>query len=81
MLPLSSPPPPPYRLPGEASLLDTDVPLAAEPQEAGWGDEEREGAEREGQPGEEEWGHSARRVASPEIVDEAREAASVWMEG
>lgn len=79
MLPLS--PPPPYRLPGEASLLDTDVPLAAEPQEAGWGDEEREGAEREGQAEEEEWGHSARRVASPEILDEAREAASVWMGG
>ena len=80
MLPLS--PPPPYRLPGEASLLDTDVPLAAEPQEAGWGDEEREGAEREGQAEEEEeWGHGARRVVSPEIMDEAREAASVWMDG
>ena len=58
------------------------MPLAAEPQEAGWGDEEWEGAEREGQAEEEEeWGHGARRVVSPEIVDEAREAASVWMEG
>ena len=83
VLPLSPPPPPlpPHLLPGGASLLDTDVPLAAEPQEAGWGDEEREGAEREGQAEEEEWGHSARRVASPEILDEAREAASVWMGG